>query len=321
MKKIMILAAAALVSIPHAALAVIFSTYVASNGLDTNPCTRASPCQTFQHAHDQTFAGGVITVVDPGNYGTVNINKSISIVASGFPTTIGAGGNLDFPAISIAASPADVILLRGLNFDGAGLKTFTPIAIHFISGAKLLIHDCIVQNWGVGSGNAAIAFLPGTAGVLVVANSIISSNTNGTSGSGILVQPTGSGSARVNIERTVVEANGFGIVADGTGSTGGINMTIADSTATNNINDGIIATTSSGGAPIGITVTNTRSTNNGFGLRSFGTNVTVRADRSTIIGNGTGLTSGSGGALLSAGTNVVEANGINGAFSGALSLK
>jgi hypothetical protein len=173
----------------------------------------------------------------------------------------------------------------------------------------------------VQSGNAAILFTPSGASFLVVTDSILSRNVSGAAGAGILVRPSGGGSAQVNIERVLAEGNGFGIVVDGTGSSGGVNMTIADSIAAANSNDGIIATTPSNGAPIGITATNTRSANNGFGLRSFGTNVTIRADRMTIIGNNTGLTAGSGGALLSAGTNVVEANGVNGAFSGAISLK
>jgi hypothetical protein len=93
MKKIDLFAvAAALVSIPNAASAS-FVAYVASNGLDVNLCTRASPCQTFQRAHDLAFSGAVITVVDPGDYGSVTITKSISIVASAFPTGVGPGGS------------------------------------------------------------------------------------------------------------------------------------------------------------------------------------------------------------------------------------
>lgn len=122
MNKLAILTAAvAFVSIPHAALAVgNFSSYVASTGVDGNPCTRAQPCQSFQRAHDQTIAGGVITVVDPGDYGNVTITKSISIVATGFPTTINpGGGSFATPNISINAGPSDVVLLRGLNLDGS----------------------------------------------------------------------------------------------------------------------------------------------------------------------------------------------------------
>jgi hypothetical protein len=105
------------------------------------------------------------------------------------------------------------------------------------------------------------------------------------------------------------------------GSTAGINMTIADSVVSGNTQDGIVATTPGGGAPIGVLVTNTRSVNSNIGIRSIGTGVTIRVDGSKIAGNGTGLRFISGGALLSFGNNAVEANGTNGAFSGPVTLK
>ena len=98
-------------------------------------------------------------------------------------------------------------------------------------------------------------------------------------------------------------------------------MTIADSMVAGNSQDGIIATTPSGGAPIGVYVKNSKSVNNAIGIRSLGPDVTVRVDGSGIIGNGTGLVSGSGGALLTAGNNMVRANGTDGAFSGPVALQ
>jgi hypothetical protein len=55
--------------------------------------------------------------------------------------------------------------------------------------------------------------------------------------------------------------------------------------------------------------------NNPIGIRSLGPNVTVRVDGSSVLGNSTGLSFSGGGALLSAGNNMVQANGINGSFS------
>jgi hypothetical protein len=98
-------------------------------------------------------------------------------------------------------------------------------------------------------------------------------------------------------------------------------MTITDSVLSGNINDGLVATTPAGGAPIGVYVKNTKSANNGFGIRSIGSNVTVRVDSSSAIGNGTGLNALSGGALLTFGNNAVRANGADGAFSGSIGLQ
>ena len=98
-------------------------------------------------------------------------------------------------------------------------------------------------------------------------------------------------------------------------------MTIADSMIGGNSQDGIIATTPSGGAPIGVMVTNSKSVNNAFGIRSIGPNVTVRVENSKVIGNGTGVTSLNGGGLVTFGNNVVRANGPDGGFTAAAGLQ
>ena len=64
--------------------------FVAAQGLDTNPCTFAQPCRTFQKAHDTVAAGGEIDVLDPAGYGTVLISKAISIQGHGFAGIAGA---------------------------------------------------------------------------------------------------------------------------------------------------------------------------------------------------------------------------------------
>src|SRR5262245_53802148 len=58
--------------------------FVAAQGSDTNPCTFAAPCRTFQKAHDTVAADGEIDVLDPAGYGAVTISKSISIQGHDF---------------------------------------------------------------------------------------------------------------------------------------------------------------------------------------------------------------------------------------------
>ena len=43
-------------------------SWVASNGLDANDCSRANPCLTFNGALAKTDARGEINVVDSGDY-------------------------------------------------------------------------------------------------------------------------------------------------------------------------------------------------------------------------------------------------------------
>src|SRR6266851_7242844 len=54
----------------------------ASTGSGT-ACTRVAPCALFNLAHDATVAGGVVSVLDPGNYGVLTISKSLIIRAEG----------------------------------------------------------------------------------------------------------------------------------------------------------------------------------------------------------------------------------------------
>src|SRR5215472_10995050 len=59
-------------------------TYVsAASGSDGNNCGLGAPCRNFQRAHDQTNEQGVITVLDPGDFGLLTITKSINIMNDG----------------------------------------------------------------------------------------------------------------------------------------------------------------------------------------------------------------------------------------------
>jgi hypothetical protein len=272
---------------------------------------RGQWCHLLAHrAQYVTNEGGVISVLDPGDYGGLIITKPLTIRAEGVD-----GGSILVPTsaifIGVSAGPTDVVTLEGLHFNGGFIR--------LDSGGHLHVVRCDITNQKV-SGNAGIRFQPNGASKLSVTDTVISNMGAGTGG-GIVINPQSGGSAQVALERVTVNGNAFGIAADGTGSTGGINMTIADSMIGGNSQDGIIATTPGGGAPIGIMVKNTKSANNNFGIRSLGPNVTVRASNSTVTGNGTGLSFGGGGALLTFGNNEVQANGTDGAFSGAVALQ
>ena len=199
----------------------------------------------------------------------ITITKSLTIRAEG------VDGGATYPAIGlwiiVQAGATDVVTLEGLHLNGVG-------GVEFNSGGHLHVVRCVITNGNL-SGNAGIRFQPNSASKLSVTDTVISNMGSGTGG-GIVVNPQSGGTAQVNLERVTVNGNAFGIAADGTGSTGGINMTIADSMVGGNSQDGIIAVTPSGGAPIGVMVKNTKSVNNTFGIRSIGPNVTVRVKNS-----------------------------------------
>jgi hypothetical protein len=293
--------------------AQIDHTWVSGTGTGT-ACTRAAPCATFATAINATNAGGVISVLDSGDYGGLGINKSITIRAEGVDggqVTVGLGGS-----ITVFATASDVVSLEGLHFAGGGIRLDT--------GGSLYIRNCVIRN-SIGAGGGSLGFgiriQPNGLAKVVISDTVVANNGSGGTGAGIWIIPFTGGSAQVTLSGVVAEGNQFGIAVDGSTSTAGINVTIADSVTASNAQDGIVAVTTGGGAPIGVYVKNTKSTNNTIGIRSIGTNVTVRVDGSSVIGNGTGLSFSGGGALLSFSNNAVQANGTNGAFSGSVALQ
>jgi hypothetical protein len=304
-------------TIPSAANAQATRTWVSGVGDDVNPCSRTAPCKTFAGAISKTAAGGEISVLDPGGFGAVTITKSITINGGGIE---GSVLNSSVNGFIINGAGVDVVL-RNLDVDGSGAVGGTN-GIRFIQGDSLLVENTTIRDNTGGANPAGISFESSGSAQLFVRNVAISGNgnVNGATGGGIVVKPGAAGNARVTLERVFVSRNAFGIAFDGTASTAGINATIIDSVSAGNSQDGILAVTSGGGAPIGVMVKNTQSVNNAIGIRSIGAGVTIRVDGSAVIGNSTGL-SPSGGALLSFGNNNVEANGANGAFSGSVALK
>ncbi len=84
--------------------------WVASYGDNANPCTRALPCATFFAAYTiiaLLLPGGEIRCADSGSFGTIFIQKSLTIDCEdniGSTTEIG---------INVAA--IDVVTLKGLD--------------------------------------------------------------------------------------------------------------------------------------------------------------------------------------------------------------
>ena len=248
---------------------------------------------------------------------TVNITHSIIIDCQAAHLVLLPINNATAFTVNVAAS--DVVTLRGIDFESAQEQGFAPgiSGVNFGGSGSLHIQNCTFRNFTT----SGITFAPNAAAKLFVTDSLFEFNGSASTGGGIIVQPQGSGSALAMLDRVRVNQNTFGIAFDGSGSTTGINATVADSVTSGNKQDGVVATTSTGHAPIGVYVKNSKSANNTFGIRSLGPNVTVRVDGSGVTGNGTGLAFGSGGALLSFGNNAVQANGTNGVFSGPVALQ
>jgi hypothetical protein len=302
------------------ASALNLRAWISPTGNDAGECDDTSPCQHFAAALAKIQAGGEILCLGPGNRGGWNITKSVTVNCEGVIATNGdTPTGLGSIVVNVAAT--DRVILRGVDINMNNSAAFAA-ALSFVgAGTLVLDHVKIGNNSAGATARSGVLFAPNGAGRLVISNSTINDTGNSFGGAGVLIKPAPGGSAQVSLDNINVSANLFGVAADGTDSTAGINMTISDSVLASNINDGLVATTSAGGAPIGVMLKNTKSINNGFGVRSIGSTVTVRVDGSTIVGNGTGLSFSSGGTLLTFGNNAVRANGTDGSFSGSLALQ
>src|SRR5262245_20417609 len=161
--------------------------FVAAQGLDSNPCSFAQPCRTFQKGHDTVAAGGEIDVLDPAGYGSVVINKAISIQAHGFAgVTVGSGET----AITINANPNDAVNLTGLLIEGAGVGKY---GIVFNSGKSLSIENCMVRNLT----DYGINFVPTGSSRLAVSSTLVANIGIG----GIAVGSAGSGTVTAALNR------------------------------------------------------------------------------------------------------------------------
>src|SRR5207244_7083968 len=127
----LVLAAAALgltVAMTAPAQAQATRTWVSGVGDDVNPCSRTAPCKTFAGAISKTAAGGEISCLDPGGFGTVTITKSIVIDCDYTEGgVLGAGTNGINVNDSTTATPGTIVVyLRGLDIEGTGPSGISP---------------------------------------------------------------------------------------------------------------------------------------------------------------------------------------------------
>jgi hypothetical protein len=276
-------------------------SFVSAHGLDTNSCALAAPCRTLQRAHDQTNTGGEIDVLDPAGYGSLTINKAISIVNDGVGTAgviVPSGGT----GIVINAGSSDAVSLRGLSIEGGGVGLF-GIDLH--SGASLTVENCVIRHMN----SNGIIFRSTTAtSALTVSNSLVADN--GTNG--IVFGPEGSGSGTAVFNRVEANNNLAGIIVDGANSSGTVNATVSDSVAAGNVNQGFVSSTQSGAtAPTSLMVFHSVSANNGYGVFVFNPGATLRLANSAVTGNGHGWVAQTSGVVASYGDNYIDGNGSN----------
>ncbi len=277
-------------------------TWVSGVGDDANPCSRTAPCKTFAGAISKTAAGGEINVLDPGGFGAVTITKAITI---GTDPAFGGILNASTNGVIINAAADDAVVLRGLTIQGA--RTGVN-GVRFLAGKSLSLQNCYISGANTASPNGAgVLFTPSTGtSTLTMSDSSVFNNGTGTSdGGGIILQPSGSGSAQVVLQNVSVYGNTVGLRADASTTSGFVRVAIANSIFSTNVNGGVSALTVGGMGFASVSLENTTTANNGQGLNANGPNTMIRFGFSSVVGNTLGVQQFNGGVAQSYGNNII----------------
>jgi hypothetical protein len=272
--------------------AATMRTWVSGVGNDSNACSRTAPCATFAGALAKTTAGGVISVVDAGDYGPVTISQSVTIDGSGAGAGILASGT----GITVTAGASDTVILKGVNIDGAGTGL---TGVDFQTGGSLYVEKCTIANL---TGNG-ITFAPTGASQLFITDTTIDSNVNPVPSpvpAGIYLSPAGSAVSTVSIDNIRIHGYAMGLY-----SKTHIKATVSNSVISGNSNQGIYAQ----GDSVVVAANCVLANNAKAGVQVNAANATVLINNDNIVNNVGGLVFGtSGGAVVSSGNNVVARN-------------
>lgn len=292
-------------------------TWVSGVGDDANPCSRTAPCKTFQGTISKTAAGGEINCIDSAGFGAVTITKAIAIVCDNVESGIAASGT---NGIIINAGATDAIQISGLDIEG---HTSGTIGVRFLAGGSLIIQNSIIRGFNGGSA-LGVQFAPSGDATLHIANTLITENGASGVGGGVLIQPTGTGTAKVSVtdSRLIGNTNtGFWMLS--TGNTGAGNIAdVTDSVVANNAGSGIVINAQTGVAPARLMVNRTMVSNNNLGMVASGAGATARLGSSTVSGNATGVLSNLSAVLSSYGNNQFHHNTTaNGSFTSVIATQ
>ena len=263
-------------------------TFVSGIGNDNNPCSPEAPCRTFAHAITQTDAGGEIVVMDSAEYGTVTIDRNVTIAA----VNVAQQGT----GITISSPSVTKVELRGLRLISQGAD---GTGISYNGAGFLYIDNCVVDGFYgfIASKGVGIAIL--NAGYVVVKDTSV---RNGSTG--ILTAQGGIG-ASITLDQVRLEGNNFA----GLRLLDKHKATIRNSVVSGNLSAGLLADVQT--SPSELNIEACTISGNGTGVKATGPggNVQgmVRISNSTVSHNDVGLFI-QGSTVLSPGNNTIRDN-------------
>jgi hypothetical protein len=264
-------------------------TWISGVGDDVNPCSRTAPCKTFAGAISKTAAGGEINALDPGGFGAVTITKSVTIDATNTKGSILSSGGINGVVINAGAN--DVVILRGLDINGAGTGLN---GIRFIAGKALHVENCKI--YGVtGDG---IKIETANEARISIKETIIKSASNG-----INIAASGTGVINALVDKSHIEGSKTAVLA-GNGSRITISNSVLSMSGT-----GIMSEAAKGASEI--TIEKSTVANNDVGIMTASASSIVRLSNTMVTNNNKGLVASSG-SIISFKNNVISGNGKDG---------
>ncbi|MBI3147319.1 MAG: right-handed parallel beta-helix repeat-containing protein [Betaproteobacteria bacterium] len=292
-------------------------TFVSTSGSDANTasnCSTTAPCRGFAAALTVTDTGGEIIVLSSGGYGSVSIDKSVSIVA---PEGIYAGISvLSGAGITIATAGVEVVL-KGLSINGLG----GDYGINMTNGSTLLVENCTVSNFSTAGG---LALRVSNQISVQVKKSVFRKNYRAIriwGGANMFIADTlvtessytaiealadsGSVTTRLQADRLAIH-RGSAVALNATSTSGGTVIASIKDSAFHGNSYGIYADASA--STTRVSVAQSDFSGNVTGIYAFGSGAVVVLSRNTITRNSYGLEQAASSVIKSASDNVVEEN-------------
>jgi hypothetical protein len=265
--------------------------WISSTGSDSNPCTAAQPCKTFQSALGASGTGSQISCLNsPGPVtGGFESDSSWTIDCAGVyePTTHNSGA-------IILTGGIQAVTIRNLTISGAA-GGYPAISV--IGFGTLIIENCVFENF---SGGPALDIEPTGKLNLVVTNSRISNNA-----SGVLLMPDFGGSMTATFDRVTIANNMGGGLKTNT-TNGPVTVDISNSTIGNNGGNGLNAVGGAGGPNVLNLSHDVIASNGNFGLQANGVSAAAFVDTTLFDTNVFGATASvASGRLLTYSNNRV----------------
>jgi hypothetical protein len=289
---------AAVVSLSSPARAQTVLIYASPTGSNVN-CSAIDPCALQTAIADlaaQSTDSQFVSCINGGNdmLSTLSTSNSGNFVVDCPGAVLTPGGS---PILTLDGPSTQVVILRNLTFDGYG--QFGAPFLKVTGGTTLIIENCKFQN--LNAANAiAIQFLPSQAAAqLIIRDSVFANNGIApSSGGGLQVIPTGTGSAAVKLERVSFEFNVTSMFMSGR-----VDATMINSTVSASRSNGIFV-----GSGTALDVIDLTLADNVGSAISVSAGGTVRLFNNLVKNNQIGI-SNSGGQALSYKNNRILNNG------------